>query len=84
MGHSRCPPLDSRTLPTDPTFLIFGGTGFIQTPQLDYVVCTFQLCQYITNDQIDFAIETVVNAVKRLRAISSSYAYTPKNHESQL
>jgi len=69
----------SEDLEANPVMSAFGSDS-----ELAHTGVRFSLSRFNTNDQIDFAIETVVNAVNRLRSISSSYAYTPKNHESQL
>jgi cysteine desulfurase len=51
---------------------------------LAHTAIRFSLSRFTTSDEIDFAIECVNTAVKRLRGISSSYAYTPKNHKDEL
>ena len=51
---------------------------------LAHTAVRFSLSRYTTKEEIDYTIEVVKKAVKRLREISSSYAYTPKNHESGL
>ena len=51
---------------------------------LAHTAVRFSLSRYTTQEEIDYTIEVVKKAVKRLREISSSYAYTPKNHESGL
>ncbi len=51
---------------------------------LAHTAVRFSLSRFTTEAEIDFVIEKTNEAVKRLRAISSSYAYTPKNHKSEL
>lgn len=51
---------------------------------LAHTAIRFSLSRFTTSEEIDFAIERVNEAVKRLRAISSSYAYAPKNHKNEL
>jgi cysteine desulfurase len=51
---------------------------------LAHTAIRFSLSRFTTKEEIDYTIGVVKEAVKRLRAISSSYAYTPKNHESKL
>jgi cysteine desulfurase len=51
---------------------------------LAHTAVRFSLSRYTTQEEIDYTIEVVNKAVKRLREISSSYAYTPKDHESGL
>jgi cysteine desulfurase len=51
---------------------------------LAHTAVRFSLSRYTTQEEIDYTIDVVKRAVKRLREISSSYAYTPKDHESGL
>jgi len=51
---------------------------------LAHTAVRFSLSRYTTQEEIDYTIEVVNKAVKRLREISSSYAYTPKDHKSGL
>jgi cysteine desulfurase len=51
---------------------------------LAHTAIRFSLSRYTTKEELDYTLEVVKGAVKRLREISSSYAYTPKNHDSQL
>ncbi|MBN2722192.1 MAG: NifS family cysteine desulfurase [Campylobacterales bacterium] len=51
---------------------------------LAHTAIRFSLSRYTTGEEIDYTIEVVKNAVDRLRAISSSYAYAPEGHESKL
>jgi cysteine desulfurase len=69
----------SEDLEANPVMSAFGSDS-----ELAHTGVRFSLSRFNTKEQIDYTIETVVNAVNRLRAISSSYAYTPKNHKSEL
>ncbi len=69
----------SEDLEANPVMNAFGSDS-----ELAHTGVRFSLSRFTTEEQIDYAIEVVKNAVNRLRNISSSYAYTPKNHESQL
>jgi cysteine desulfurase len=51
---------------------------------LAHTAVRFSLSKYTTKEEIDYTIDVVNKAVKRLREISSSYAYTPKDHKSGL
>ncbi len=51
---------------------------------LAHTAVRFSLSRFTTKEEIDYTIEVVKKAVERLRGISSSYAYTPKNHKSEL
>ena len=51
---------------------------------LAHTAIRFSLSRFTTKEEIDYTIDIVKEAVKRLRGISSSYAYTPKDHESAL
>ncbi len=42
------------------------------------------LSRFTTEKEIDYAIEHIKQAIKRLRAISSTYSYAPKEHKSGL
>lgn len=69
----------SEDLEANPVMNAFGSDS-----ELAHTGVRFSLSRFNTDEQIDYAIEVIKNAVKRLRTISSSYAYTPKNHTSQL
>jgi cysteine desulfurase len=45
---------------------------------LAHTAIRFSLSRYTTDEEIDYTIDVVKKAVDRLRAISSSYAYSPK------
>lgn len=51
---------------------------------LAHTAIRFSLSRYTTQEEIDYTLKTVHDAVKRLRGISSSYAYAPEGHESGL
>jgi cysteine desulfurase len=51
---------------------------------LAHTAIRFSLSRYTTQEELDHTLEVVKRAVKRLREISSSYAYTPEGHESGL
>lgn len=51
---------------------------------LAHTAIRFSLSRFTTKEEIDYTIGVVKEAVKRLRGISSSYAYTPKDHKSEL
>jgi len=51
---------------------------------LAHTAIRFSLSRFTTKEEIDYTIGVTKEAVKRLRGISSSYAYTPKEHESGL
>lgn len=52
--------------------------------ELAHTALRLSLSRFNTEEEIDYAIETIKNAVNRLRSISSSYAYTPSWHKSGL
>ena len=51
---------------------------------LAHTAIRFSLSRYTTQEELDYTLEVVLKAVKRLRGISSSYAYAPEGHESGL
>jgi len=51
---------------------------------LAHTAIRFSLSRYTTKEELDFTLAVVKEAVKRLRGISSSYAYAPEGHESGL
>jgi cysteine desulfurase len=51
---------------------------------LAHTAIRFSLSRYTTREEIEYTIGVVKKAVERLRGISSSYAYTPKSHQSAL
>jgi cysteine desulfurase len=69
----------SEDLEANPVMNAFGSDS-----ELAHTGVRFSLSRFNTEEEIDYAITVIKNAVNRLRNISSSYAYTPKNHVSQL
>jgi len=51
---------------------------------LAHTAIRFSLSRYTTQEELDFTLAVVKEAVLRLRGISSSYAYAPEGHESGL
>ena len=51
---------------------------------LAHTALRLSLSRFTTEKEIDYAIEHIKQAIKRLRAISSTYSYTPKEHKSGL
>jgi len=51
---------------------------------LAHTAIRFSLSRYTTQEELNYTLGVVLEAVDRLRAISSSYAYAPKGHESGL
>ncbi len=51
---------------------------------LAHTAIRFSLSRFTTKEEIDYTIGVTKEAVKRLRGISSSYAYTPSGHDSGL
>jgi cysteine desulfurase len=49
---------------------------------LAHTAIRFSLSRYTTQEELDYTLEAVKKAVKRLREISSSYAYSPSGHYS--
>lgn len=69
----------SEDLEANPVMNAFGSDS-----ELAHTGIRFSLSRFNTEEQIDYAIKHIVEAINRLRGISSSYAYTPKNHTSEL
>ncbi|WP_419766468.1 MAG: NifS family cysteine desulfurase [Arcobacter sp.] len=69
----------SEDLEANPVMNAFGSDS-----ELAHTGVRFSLSRFNTEEEIDYAINVIKNAVNRLRNISSSYAYTPKDHVSQL
>jgi cysteine desulfurase len=53
-------------------------------PDLAHTAIRFSLSRFTTTEEIDYVIKAFKDSVERLRSISSSYAYTPKHHKSEL
>ena len=69
----------SEDLEANPVMNAFGSDS-----ELAHTGVRFSLSRFNTEEEIDYAINVIKGAVARLRGISSSYAYTPKNHVSEL
>ncbi len=69
----------SEDLEANPVMNAFGSDS-----ELAHTGVRFSLSRFNTEEQIDYAIEVIKNAVTRLRALSSSYAYAPASHKSAL
>ncbi len=67
----------SEDLEANPVMNAFGSDS-----ELAHTGVRFSLSRFNTEEEIDYAIDVIKNAITRLRNISSSYAYTPKNHVS--
>ncbi len=51
---------------------------------LAHTALRLSLSRFTTEEEIDYTILHIKQAIKRLRAISSTFSYTPKNHKSGL
>jgi len=69
----------SEDLEANPVMSAFGKDS-----ELAHTGVRFSLSRFTTTQEIDYAIEKIIGAIKRLRSISSSYSYAPKGHNSQL
>ncbi|NQX98744.1 MAG: cysteine desulfurase, NifS family [Flavobacteriales bacterium] len=69
----------SEDLEANPVMNAFGSDS-----ELAHNGIRLSLSRFNTVEEIDYAIEAIQAAVTRLRAISSSYAYAPESHNSQL
>lgn len=69
----------SEDLEANPVMSAFGKDS-----ELAHTGVRFSLSRFNTVQEIDYAIEKIIGAIKRLRGISSSYSYAPKGHNSQL
>jgi cysteine desulfurase len=69
----------SEDLEANPVMNAFGSDS-----ELAHTGVRFSLSRFNTEEQIDYAIKVVQGAVKRLRGLSSSYAYAPESHKSAL
>jgi cysteine desulfurase len=69
----------SEDLEANPVMSAFGKDS-----ELAHTGVRFSLSRFTTTQEIDYAIEKIIGAIKRLRGISSSYSYAPKGHNSQL
>ncbi len=64
----------SEDLEANPVMNAFGSDS-----ELAHTGVRFSLSRFNTDEQIDYAIDVIKKAVARLRAISSSYAYKPRD-----
>ncbi len=69
----------SEDLEANPVMNAFGSDS-----ELAHTGVRFSLSRYNTMEEIEYAIEKIKGAIKRLRGISSSYAYAPESHKSGL
>lgn len=69
----------SEDLEANPVMNAFGSDS-----ELAHTGVRLSLSRFNTQEQIDYAIEVIKDAVERLRKISSSYAYAPESHQSGL
>jgi cysteine desulfurase len=51
-------------------------TAIGEDPELAHTAIRLSLSRFSTAEEIDYTIEVFTNAAQRLRAISSTYAYT--------
>ncbi|MEW5832727.1 MAG: NifS family cysteine desulfurase [Campylobacterota bacterium] len=61
----------SESLEANPVMTAIG-----EDPELAHTAIRLSLSRFTTSDEIDYTIEVFTKAVERLRAISSTYAYT--------
>ena len=64
----------SEDLEANPIMVAVGADS-----ELAHTAVRLSLSRFTTEEEIDYTIEQFKKAVERLRSISSSYAYTPKN-----
>ena len=69
----------SEDLQANPVMSAFGKDS-----ELAHTAVRFSLSRFNTPQEIDYAIEKIIGAIKRLRSISSSYAHTPSGYSCQL
>ncbi len=69
----------SESLEANPVMNAFGSDS-----ELAHTGVRLSLSRFNTQEEVDYAIEVIKAAVMRLRHISSSYAYAPESHNSQL
>lgn len=65
----------SEDLESNPVMQAIGAQN-----DLAHTALRLSLSRFNTEEEIDYASEQIKNAVKRLRAISSTYAYKPQGH----
>lgn len=69
----------SEALESNPVMEAIGAEA-----DLAHTALRLSLSRFTTEEEIDYTIEVLKNAVTRLRAISSTYAYAPDWHVSKL
>ncbi|MDR1008186.1 MAG: NifS family cysteine desulfurase [Campylobacteraceae bacterium] len=69
----------SETLESNPVLEAIGTNK-----ELAHTAVRFSLSRFTTEKEIDFAIDVVTKAIKRLRDISSSFSYAPSWHKNRL
>lgn len=69
----------SETLESNPILEAIGADK-----ELAHTALRLSLSRFNTEEEIDYAIEHINKAVKRLRSISSTFAYAPTWHKSNL
>ncbi len=69
----------SEALESNPVMEAIGAEA-----DLAHTALRLSLSRFTTEEEIDYTIEVLNNAVTRLRAISSTYAYAPSWHVSKL
>ncbi|MDD3343513.1 MAG: NifS family cysteine desulfurase [Sulfurospirillaceae bacterium] len=69
----------SEALESNPVMEAIGAEA-----DLAHTALRLSLSRFTTEDEIDYTIEVLKNAVTRLRSISSTYAYAPEWHVSKL
>ena len=69
----------SEALESNPVMEAIGAEA-----DLAHTALRLSLSRFTTEEEIDYTIEVLKNAVTRLRAISSTYAYAPEWHVSKL
>jgi cysteine desulfurase len=69
----------SETLESNPVLEAIGANK-----ELAHTAVRFSLSRFTTEKEIDFTIDVVTKAIKRLRDISSSFSYAPSWHKNRL
>jgi len=69
----------SEALESNPVMEAIGAEA-----DLAHTALRLSLSRFTTDEEIDFTIDVINKAVKRLRAISSTYSYAPDWHNSKL
>ncbi len=69
----------SETLESNPVMEAIGAEA-----DLAHTALRLSLSRFTTDEEVDYTIDAINKAVKRLRAISSTFSYAPDWHESKL